>query len=210
MGGPGSGRKKGDGRNNGGRRIPRDKNVVVQAQSTDAGDPTSTHAAIVFGKLLLGLEPIDFTDAKQAEERFHLFLELCDEHNLRPMVTGLAMAYGINRNQLQGIASGRKELQNYKGITPECRSIIRKSYEFLEYFLELKLETEKGNPVKWFFLAKNHFGYRDQSEQITRVIDETPRLADPQALAEKYLADSGAIEVEAEIVDSPRLPDSHE
>ena len=204
MGGAGSGSKKGQ------MNIPEDKKINSKIADPKNNNPQGTIAAIEFGKYLMDLPPIDLSDAEAVEERFQVFLNVCAEHDFRPMVTGLAMAFGINRARFAAIVRGDKQYEGYKGITPQSRIVLQKAYDFMEYFMDFNLENESGNPVKWFFLAKNHFGYKDQSERIERFIDETPRLTNPAELAEKYLTASGnaeVIEVEATIEDeTPTLP----
>lgn len=174
-----------------------DKNYTAVTGGADGGDPESTRAAMRFGRVLMGLEPVDLSDEEALGERLDLFFELCEEHNLRPMVTGLALALGVDANKLRAISRGDKRYEHYRGVTPAGRAKLQKAYEFLEYFLEAKLELEKGNPVKWFFLAKNHFGYTDKAERITHVVEEQPTLPDPEELEAKYSALVSPLEVDA-------------
>lgn len=200
MGGPGSGRRK----NDGGRKNDGDKNYVNFGADPTKVEPRTNSAAIRFGKLLMGMEPVDMADDEAVMARVIEYFNLCDSKDLRPMVTGLSMALGINRHVLSGIARGDPQYERYKGVTAKSRSVLKKAYDFLQFYLEFSMQEERGNPVKWIFLAKNYFGFRDQTERVDIQVDATPRLASPDEIAQRYLGQVGrpSIAVEATVEDA--------
>ena len=149
-------------------------------------DPDANHWSIELGKRLMGWEPPDYSDPDAMLKRFYDYLDVCDELKMRPLVQGTAMAFGMNRNVMTDIVVGR--LPKWKNLTPESRSVLKKCYDFLQLSWENQLSTETGNPVKWIFLGKNHFGYRDQSERVVAHVDARPQLPDSEAVAGKYAA----------------------
>ena len=206
MGGPGSGRyprKKGSPRPN------------VETPMTRAHDPNVEnrelhHRAMEFGKELIAFDEPDWTDEQELMDRFYRYLELCDKWGIRPMVSSMAQAFGMNRKQLWGVATRNEHYKHWKGITPKCVDVIQKAYNFLETNLEISLMEEQKNPVKWFFLAKNYFGFEDQTVRVERKEAEVTLLPNPDDVVAKYALQVGRpalndspIEVEAEVVDLP-------
>ena len=139
-------------------------------------------------------------------ERFYDYLDLCDEWGIRPMVNSMAQAFNTNRQTLWGVATGNEHFRHWKGITPESIDVFKKAYDFLQTSWEIYLTEEKGNPVKWFFLAKNYFGYEDQTVKVQRVEVDRGALPSPEEVAAKYALQVGRQQepllVEAEVVDS--------
>lgn len=71
------------------------------------------------------------------------------------------------------------------------REIIRYYYNLLEVYFESTFVEGKIQPVVGIFLAKNHYGYKDQVENV--IVPATPldNLRDPDTVAKKYLLDVG-------------------
>ena len=202
MGGKGSGRKPGFK----GCNVPDSKNPVKQAADPSNVDQEVNSAVMAFGKDIMAFEPPDFGDAKSIEDAFYRYLDLCSKHGIRPMVTSMANAFGIRRQELQRLAVDDQRAASWRGgiLTPESRCVIQKSYQFLNTAWETYLMTEKGNPVKWLFLGKNYFAMKDQTEQVQVKMDLTPQLPKAEDVAEKYAAMLGQAQStlpEAEIIE---------
>jgi len=180
---------------------------MTQAHDPTNIDPTTNHKIIEFGKELLALDAPDYSDADAMQERFYEYLDMCDRHHVKPMVNSMAQAFCMNRRVLWGIATGNDHYKHWKGITPPSVDVIQKAYDFLQTNLEISLMEESKNPVKWFFLAKNYFGYEDQTVHVQRQEAEVTLLPSPDEVAAKYALQVGRPQepllVEAEIVDVP-------
>lgn len=174
------------GKGSGGRR----KNAGTGAEKVD---PDVNHRVIEYTKELARLEPCDLTDPGAIEERFFDFLALGDKWGMRPGVASYAASLGISRQQLWYITRHDFDSATINGVkvTRESFSVIKKHFGFLEITLENLMMADKGNPVKYFFLAKNHFGYKDQSEHINVNIDERAALPTADEVAAKYAAQLG-------------------
>ena len=206
MGGKGSG---------GYRRnaLPRDKNPVVQAHDPLAVDADANRRAIAFGRSLVALEVPDLSDLDEIRARFDAYLDMCEEAGVRPLVAGLAMAFGLNRRTFRGIVAGDPHFAKYKGVSPEVVHFFQKIYDFLEVYWENGLMEETGNPVKHIFYAKNNYEYTDQAERIVRHVDEKRELPTAEEVADKYRKmagrpDSVPLEIEPVSVESLPAPDS--
>lgn len=198
MGGKGSGNRSAKG-------VPYDKNPLWQAQDPKNVDKGTNHASIVFGMALFDLvrEEVDLADPEAVERRFLDFLRCCDEAEIRPMMTGLAIAMNITPSQLSRVGQGDESTLKRR-LTPESRKVLKKAYQFMRLSWEINLQTEKGNPVKWLFLGKNYYGMRDQTEQVVMHVDEAAALPSALETAAKYAALVGRDEpraLEAEVID---------
>ena len=200
MGGPGNG------------RYPRKKGVPRKTLVTEAADPTnidpSTNSKIIaFGKELLALEEPDYSDADAMWERFLEYLDMCDRHQIKPMVNSMAQAFCMDRRTLWAIATDHESRRNWKTLTPSSRNVVKKCYDFLQTNLEVSLMEEQKNPVKWFFLAKNYFGYEDQTVQVRRQEGDSMQLPSAEDVARKYAELVGRpqepLQLEAEVTDLP-------
>lgn len=156
-------------------------------------DPSDNHRVIRYTMALAKMERCDLSDPEAIEERFYEFLDLADEWGMRPAVASYAAALGMSRQRLWDVTRHEYQKTAIGGITVtrESLDVIKKHYNFLELVLENLMMTDKGNPVKYFFLAKNHFGYKDQTEQINVNVEERPALPTAEELAAKYAAQLG-------------------
>ena len=201
MGGKGSG-------NPHPKRVPYDKNPVHQAHNPYDIDPEANSNGISMLVDMMKLPDIDLNDLDALEKRYFEYLGLCDKNDVKPMVAGLSFAFGMNRNILAGIARDDKKYANWHDLSTASRCFFKKIYEGLEILWENYLISEKGNPVKWLFLGKNHFGYKDQAERIVKISDETPQLSSPDAVADKYKAMVGKPTLELSPVKVEDVPKS--
>lgn len=201
------------GKGSGGLRknaLPREKSPVVQAHDPTNIDPDVNRRAIAMGQEMIWWDAPSFKDPEEMIQRFNDYIELCAKYEVRPLVTGMAMALGMNRHAFTGIATGNPQYQNYKGITSECKAVTQKAYEYLSILYESQLSEEKGNPTKWIFLGKNHFGYRDQTERVNFHVDEKAALPSADQVAAKYAHMLGKDEdpLELEVIEPEQLPEA--
>ena len=163
------------------------------------------------GKALMEFERPDLSDAEAIKQAFFKYLELCDEIGVKPLLMGVSNALGLGWHDLPCIAHNDPRYVNYRGgiLTPECREILAKIYDFLSTTWETYLAEERGNPVKWLFFGKNYFGMKDQAEPMQVNLElKLPSRTEDDVMAE-YAAMVGrpkqqrlpAVEIEAEIED---------
>ena len=167
-------------------------------------DRDANHWSIELGREMIGWDPPDYADAESVRQRFFDFLDACERCSMRPLMTGWSMALGLDRREVLLVSKGDEYACKRVGVTPESQFAFKKSYEFLQLSWEAQLTSEKNNPVKWLFLGKNYYGYTDTTERVTRHIDETPRLADPEEVKARYLAKVGKVAEslpEAEVIE---------
>ncbi|WP_165170663.1 hypothetical protein [Adlercreutzia sp. ZJ242] len=207
MGGKGSGRSPRSHAN-----LPKDDRNPAVATRMENVDPGVNSRIMRFGKRLMAFEEPAWDDEDALMRRFYDYLDLCDEFGIRPMVNSMAQAFGMNRQALWGVCTGSEHYRKWKGVTPACVNVLKKAYDFLQTSWEIYLTEEKGNPVKWFFLAKNYFGYEDQTVRVQRVEVNQTSLPSPEEVAAKYARQLGrqpeVIEIEgAEVATLPPAQD---
>ena len=185
MGGKGSGRKP--------------KMVDGKPDRSTFGQPVNSYLntnQIGLSKALMELPPVDWSDAESLRSRYFEYLELTEKFKLRPLVTGVALAFNVDRATLYHLHS--RSLARYKGMTQECYEVIDMIYRQLEMIAESSLLEEKGNPVKHIFSLKNHFGYKDQTESVIRREDDGRRLPSMEEIDKKLAGMKGNYLPEAE------------
>lgn len=162
-------------------------NKGVRAENVDAA---FNSRVIAFNRELYAFDLVDF-EPENVEARFFAYLDLCDEYGIKPTVSGVSLAFGLDSRRFNEIAHGA--ISSYHGwkVTSETSDAFQKIYKFLESVLETYLSDETKNPAKWIFLAKNHFGYSDTREQIVTHRESAPALQSATDIARRLGIMSG-------------------
>ena len=105
--------------------------------------------------------PVDMHDADAISHRVSDFLNYCIQHDMKPTVESMALAFNTNRTQLwrwkEGVDSSLPEA---------CRNAIKKGYSIMNQLLTQTMADGKINPVAAIFLMKNNHGYKDQTDVV--------------------------------------------
>ena len=128
------------------------------------------------------LPPLDIADAEAVEERIKWYFSYCIQDDMKPTVSGLAMALGIDRKTLNNWNRGET-----RGVTH--LPIVKKAMAALEILWEDYMQNGKINPVSGIFLGKNHFGYTDKQEIVVEPKNPLGDADDPEVIKQKYLAE---------------------
>ena len=124
------------------------------------------------GLEILSWGAINIHDPQQVYDRISLFFSDCQERNMKPSVSALALALGISRQYLYYFVRGEAVLA--RSFDQSIIDMIQKAYQLLDVLWEDYMLNGKINPVSGIFLGKNHFGYRDVQDVVL-----TPGLAAP-------------------------------
>ena len=145
---------------------PRGGNNIL----TDAAlnvQPGDNSKYVLLGMKLFNLEKVDLKQPELVAERLNYFFTLHSKEDMKPTVSGMAMALGLDRRRLWEIKSGQyhtsKELSNLPTMTTD---LIKRAYEYMELLWENYMQNGKINPVSGIFLGKNNFGYQDKTEYV--------------------------------------------
>lgn len=141
--------------------------------------PGDNSKFVDFSMMLMAMPKVSLEDEQGVIDRIGEFFKLCRDYDMKPAISGLAMALGVNRQRLWEIktdADGRNI-----NVTSATRDFIKKAYENMEILWENYMLNGKINPVSGIFLAKNQFGYVDVQEHVltpnTALGQEMPREA---------------------------------
>ncbi len=137
---------------------------------------------------------------QQVNDRLNEFFKIHADADMKPTVSGMGMALGLDRRRLWEIKTGAKKggLTEYD-LPNETLVSIKRAYEYMEILWENYMQNGKINPVSGIFLGKNNFGYQDKTEYVVtpNVGNDSDYSADD--IRKRYLPDSATFE---------QLPDS--
>lgn len=105
--------------------------------------------------------PVNINNPQQVEERMNMFLTYCIEHDMKPTVESMALAFNTNRTQLWRWVNGVE-----CNVIEESRNAIKKGYSIMNQLLTQTMADGKINPVAAIFLLKNNHSYRDQTDVV--------------------------------------------
>jgi|GEM_PF-2260840 len=126
------------------------------------------------------LPPIDISDAAQVEERILWYFDHCVENDMKPTVSGMANALGIDRRTLYDW-----KREKFRGVSHS--PIVKKAYAVLEELWEDYMLNGKINPVSGIFIAKNHFDYTDKQELVVEPKNPLGEAENAEEIKRKYL-----------------------
>ena len=134
------------------------------ALNVEAGDNTKY---VLLGAKLFNLPPIDLNDPQQVTDRLNEFFKIHADADMKPTVSGMGMALGLDRRRLWEIKTGNFGTQKALSELPTLtKDSIKKAYEYMEILWENYMQNGKINPVSGIFLGKNNFGYQDKTEYV--------------------------------------------
>ena len=179
------------------KKKPRGGNNILTdaALNVEAGDNTKY---VLLGAKLFNLPPIDLKDSEQVNERLNEFFKIHAEADMKPTVSGMGMALGLDRRRLWEIKTGNFGTQKSLADLPtSTKDSIKRAYEYMEILWENYMQNGKINPVSGIFLGKNNFGYQDKTEYVV-----TPNVHNDSDYNKDYIIARYSIDSP----DSPTLP----
>ena len=132
---------------------------------------------------MLDLPAIDISDPVQVELRIRQYFEQCVSSDMKPTVSGMALALGVDRKTLYDWSRG-----NVRGVTHS--PIVKKAMDVLSTLWEDYMQNGKINPVSGIFLGKNHFGYTDKQEIVVKPENPLGEQKSPDEIKQRYLAEN--------------------
>ena len=176
------------------KKKPRGGNNILTdaALNVEQGDNTKY---VMLGMRLFNLPPIDLKDPVQVNDRLNEFFTIHAEADMKPTVSGMGMALGLDRRRLWEIKTGNYGTQKALADLPtSTKDSIKRAYEYMEILWENYMQNGKINPVSGIFLGKNNFGYQDKTEYVVtpNVNNDSDYNADD--IRKRYLTDSATLE----------------
>jgi hypothetical protein len=137
------------------------------------------------------LPPIDISDPKQVEQRIKEYFLHCIERDRKPQVVGLANWLGVDRSTLNSWNRGEYRTETHSPIIKKAMIILEELY--VDYMMNGKV-----NPGSGCFIGKNHFGYKDVTENVLTLNNPLGAESDPEQMAQKYQKALPGAAIEAE------------
>ena len=184
------------------KKKPRGGNnfLTDAALSVQPGDNTKY---VLLGAKLFNLPPIDLKDPEQVNERLNEFFQIHADADMKPTVSGMGMALGLDRRRLWEIKTGnfgtQKSLSELPTLTKDS---IKRAYEYMEILWENYMQNGKINPVSGIFLGKNNFGYQDKTEYVLTPNSQNDSDYNAEDIKKRYLTDSSTFEQLSDSSDS--------
>ena len=180
------------------------KNSPVIGDNGLMAEPGDNTKYLALGMKLFNLSPIDLHDPVQVNDRLNEFFQIHADADMKPTVSGMGMALGLDRRRLWEIKVGAKKggLTDYDLPTSTLVS-IKKAYEYMEILWENYMQNGKINPVSGIFLGKNNFGYQDKTEYVVTPNVNNDSDYSAEDIRARYLTDSATIPT----IDSPDSTD---
>lgn len=124
---------------------------------------------------------IDTNDAAQVIDRINQYHDFCIHNDMKPDMSGMALALGTYRQTLwrweNGIESNKPQA---------VRDAIKRGREINEIMMVQMMQNGKINPIPAIFLLKNNHGYKDQTDVV--VTPNTPiDSMDPSQARQRYV-----------------------
>ena len=179
------------------KKKPRGGNNILTdaALNVSPGDNTKY---VMLGARLFNLPPIDLHDPEQVNDRLNEFFQIHAEADMKPTVSGMGMALGLDRRRLWEIKTGNYGTNKWMHDLPTLTTdSIKRAYEYMEILWENYMQNGKINPVSGIFLGKNNFGYQDKTEYVVTPNMHNDSDYDADDIRKRYMSDS---------IDSPTLP----
>ena len=143
------------------------KNSPVIGDNGLMAEPGDNTKYLTLGMKLFNLPSIDLKDPEQVNNRLMEFFQIHAEADMKPTVSGMGMALGLDRRRLWEIKTGNFGTQKTLSELPTLtKDSIKKAYEYMEILWENYMQNGKINPVSGIFLGKNNFGYQDKTEYV--------------------------------------------
>ena len=158
---------------------------------------------LAVGMQLFTLPPIDLKEPEQVIERLREFFQIHIDADMKPTVSGMGMALGLDRRRLYEIKTGNYHTSKSLSELPTLTTVsIKKAYEYMELLWENYMQNGKINPVSGIFLGKNNFGYQDKTEYVVTPNTNSDSDYSTEDIRKRYAIDSPTLEQLPEPTDS--------
>lgn len=122
-------------------------------------EPGDNSRFLRFALVAWDLPPIDISDPQQVKERIGMYFQHCMENDRKPQIVGMCNWLGIDRRTLNMWVNGEYRSETHLPIVKKAVSMIEE--QWADY-----MQNGKINPASGIFLAKNWFGYKDQTDVV--------------------------------------------
>ena len=129
------------------------------------------------------LPRIDLNHPDSVRKRVGEYFQICMEHDLRPSLSGLALALHVSRITLN------KYCNTGGDIAPESREILNQAKRILNTLLEDYMNNSAIDKTLAIFMAKNNFEYKDQQDVVYQNNSQFGNVKSKEEIKNKYMID---------------------
>jgi hypothetical protein len=139
---------------------------------------------------VFNLPKVELTSVDVVQARIGEYFGIMAKYDMKPTVTGFAMALGLDRRRLWEIRTGNIDERNKKllSIPSDVLDSIKKTYDLMEQMWENYMQNGKINPVAGIFLGKNNYGYKDQTEYV--LTPNQKNEIDAESIRKRYVLEA--------------------
>ena len=166
------------------------KNSPVIGDNGLQTEPGDNAKYLAVSMELYKLPAIDLKDPEQVNARLGEYFEIHLKNDLKPTVSGMGMALGLDRRRLWEIKTDNEKAMNLPTLVSDS---IKKAYVIMENLWENYMQNGKINPVSGIFLGKNNFGYQDKTEYVLTPNSNNSDDYNAEDIKKRYLPDSTTI-----------------
>ena len=164
------------------------KNSPVIGDNGLQTEPGDNAKYLAVSMELYKLPAIDLKDPEQVSSRLGEYFDIHLKNDLKPTVSGMGMALGLDRRRLWEI---KTDVPNRNLDLPTLtRDSIKKAYIIMENLWENYMQNGKINPVSGIFLGKNNFGYQDKTEYVLTPNSHPTDDYNAEDIRQRYLPNS--------------------
>lgn len=173
------------------KRKSNGKNSPVIGDNGLMVEPGDNTKYLSLGMELFKLPSIDLREPEQVNDRLNEFFEIHARYDMKPTVSGMGMALGLDRRRLYEIKTGNYHTSKSLSELPTMTTVaIKKAYEYMELLWENYMQNGKINPVSGIFLGKNNFGYQDKTEYVVTPNTNQDNDFNAEDIRKRYAIDS--------------------
>lgn len=155
-------------------------------------EPGEMSAMISNAMALSKMGKVNMYDPEAVEKRVDEAFLFMLEHDMKPTIESLALAFGTTRTTMWRWKEGVET-----DIPAESRNAIKRAYTIANQLLVQTMVDGKMNPIPAIFLLKNNLGYKDQTDVVVTPNNPLQGLDDEQArkrIMDSIPPDDGTVE----------------
>lgn len=162
-------------------------------------DENANKRSIALTRRIMRLPAPDYGSPESMNDQFEAYLDLCDEHEVRPLIGSLSLAFKLDKHTMWGFLNNSKQAFEL-GFNAETLALMKNFYCIVEANFEQAL-VESRNPVPAIYYSKAQLGWRETPTEtvVTHRREESPQLSGGTAdeIAAKYAQIVGVEDVSA-------------
>jgi hypothetical protein len=172
------------------KKKPRGGNNWLKPENQLNTEPGDNTKYLTMSMEVFNLPKIDLNSVDAVEQRINEYFGIVARYDMKPTVTGFAMALGLDRRRLWELRTGNIGETNtqLKNIPISVVDSIKKTYDLMEQMWENYMQNGKINPVAGIFLGKNNYGYKDQTEYV--LTPNQKNEIDAESIRKRYVLEA--------------------